>query len=228
MFFQGQTLNWTYLKNGWSDWCETKKRRISWILGELCDLDLWPHPWPWTCSFKVKVWYSLIWGMGLIDMKWKGCESIIHDHDHELWVTMVGWVDVPYSDWGDFRRRRAIDISSKHIEAETKWLPLARQHFQMTFFYWKCISFNSNFTEFISNGPINNISSLVQIMACCQPGVKPLSEPIMDRLPTHVCVTQPQWVNTDGIQFCILFSLRLCNHHNLSFGSETEDREAGT
>ena len=49
---------------------------------------------------------------GLIDMKWKGCESIIHDHDYDLWVTMVGWVDVPYSDWGDFRRRRAVDISS--------------------------------------------------------------------------------------------------------------------
>ena len=45
-------------------------------------------------------------------MEWKGCESIIHDHDCDLWVTMVGWVDVPYSDWGDFRRRRAADISS--------------------------------------------------------------------------------------------------------------------
>ena len=51
---------------------------------------------------------------GLIDMERKGCESIIHDHDHhhELWVTMVGWMDVPYSDWGDFRRRRTVDISS--------------------------------------------------------------------------------------------------------------------
>ena len=27
-------------------------------------------------------------------------------------VTMVGWADVPDSEWGDFRRRRAIDISS--------------------------------------------------------------------------------------------------------------------
>ena len=27
-------------------------------------------------------------------------------------VTMVGWVDVPDSDRGDFRRRRALDISS--------------------------------------------------------------------------------------------------------------------
>ena len=27
-------------------------------------------------------------------------------------VTMVGWADVPDSDRGDFRRRRAVDISS--------------------------------------------------------------------------------------------------------------------
>ena len=27
-------------------------------------------------------------------------------------VTMVGWVDVPESDRGDFRRRRVVDISS--------------------------------------------------------------------------------------------------------------------
>ena len=56
-------------------------------------------------------------GMGdLIDIERKGCESIIHDHDCDLWVTtMVGWADVPFSDWGDFRRRRAIDISSLSI-----------------------------------------------------------------------------------------------------------------
>ena len=112
--FQGQTMYWTYLRNGWSDWCETKRRCIGWILGELCDLDLWPHPWPWPYSVKVKVWNSLIWGMRvLIDMERKGCESIIHDCD--LWVTMVGWVDVPYSDWGDIRHR-AINISSYYIK----------------------------------------------------------------------------------------------------------------
>ena len=36
----------------------------------------------------------------------------------DLWVTMVGWVDVPYSDWGDFRRRRGIDTSSLHSEQD--------------------------------------------------------------------------------------------------------------
>ena len=56
----------------------------------------WPHPWPWPCGFKVKVWNSLIQGMGgMIEMERKGCELIIHDHDCDLRVTMVGWVDVP-------------------------------------------------------------------------------------------------------------------------------------
>ena len=31
-------------------------------------------------------------------------------------------------------------------------------------------------------------------MAWCRPGDKPLSEPMMVRLLTHICVTRPQWV----------------------------------
>ena len=42
---------------------------------------------------------------------------------------------------------------------------------------------------------INNIPSLVQIMAWRRPGDKPLSEPMMVSLLTHICVTRPQWVN---------------------------------
>ena len=48
----------------------------------------------------------------LIDMERKGCDPIIYDHDCDLWVTMVGWVDVLYSDWGDFRCQHAVNISS--------------------------------------------------------------------------------------------------------------------
>ena len=33
-------------------------------------------------------------------------------------------------------------------------------------------------------------------MAWRRPGDKTLSEPMMVRLPTHICVTRPQWVNT--------------------------------
>ena len=49
---------------------------------------------------------------------------------------------------------------------------------------------------FVPEGPINNISALVQIMAWRRPGDKPLSEPMMTSLPTHICVTRPQWVNS--------------------------------
>ena len=45
----------------------------------------------------------------------------------------------------------------------------------------------------VPNGPINN-PALVQIMAWCRPGDKPLSETMMVSVPTHICVTRPQWV----------------------------------
>ena len=38
-------------------------------------------------------------------------------------------------------------------------------------------------------------SKLVQIMAWCRPGDKPLFEPIMVRLQTHICVIHPQRVD---------------------------------
>ena len=47
-------------------------------------------------------------------------------------------------------------------------------------------------------GPINNIPALVQIMVWRRPGDKPLFEPLMVSLPTHICVTRPQWVNAMG------------------------------
>ena len=48
--------------------------------------------------------------------------------------------------------------------------------------------------KFVPKGLINNIPALVQIMAWRRPGNKPLSEPMMVSLLTHICVTRPQWV----------------------------------
>ena len=48
--------------------------------------------------------------------------------------------------------------------------------------------------KFISKGPINNISAMVQIMAWHRPGDKPLSEHMVFSLLTHICVTRSQWV----------------------------------
>ena len=49
--------------------------------------------------------------------------------------------------------------------------------------------------KFVPKGRINNIPSLVQIMAWRRPGDKPLSEPVTVRLLTHICVIRPQWLN---------------------------------
>ena len=48
--------------------------------------------------------------------------------------------------------------------------------------------------KFLPKGSINKIPALVQIMAWRRPGDKPLSGPMMVNLPTHICVTRPQWV----------------------------------
>ena len=50
--------------------------------------------------------------------------------------------------------------------------------------------------KFVPKGPINNIPPLVLIMAWRRPGDKPLSEPMMVSLLTHICVTRSQWVKT--------------------------------
>ena len=75
-----------------------------------------------------------------------------------------------------------------------------RLHFADDIF--KCIFLNENIwipikisLKFVPKGHINNIPALVQIMAWRRPGDKPLSGPMMIRLPTHICVTRHQWVN---------------------------------
>ena len=57
---------------------------------------------------------------GLIDMEWKGCESIIHDHDCDLWVPWWGgWMYRKVT--GVIRCRRAGDISSFLTKHNAVW-----------------------------------------------------------------------------------------------------------
>ena len=69
---------------------------------------------------------------------------------------------------------------------------------------FKCISLKENVRisikislKFLPQGPINNNPALVQIMAWRRSGDKPLSEPMMVSLLTHICVARPQWVKID-------------------------------
>ena len=71
---------------------------------------------------------------------------------------------------------------------------------------FKCIFSNENVwisikisLNFVPRGPINNIPALVQVMDWRRPGDKPLSEPMLASLLTHICVTRPQWVNWIGL-----------------------------
>ena len=73
-----------------------------------------------------------------------------------------------------------------------------------------CILFNENVwipiqisLNFVPQGPINNTSASVQIMAWRRPGDKPLSGPMMVRLPTPICVTRPQWVKCEYINITL-------------------------
>ena len=78
------------------------------------DLALWSHPWPWPWNFKVRVeseiavsqeWDGL-WTWSVKDVSRPFMTMILNS------VIMVGWADVQDSDRGDFRRRRAIDLST--------------------------------------------------------------------------------------------------------------------
>ena len=40
-------------------------------------------------------------------------------------------------------------------------------------------------------------------MAWRRPGDKPLSQPMMVNLPTHICVTWPQWVKIYSYEYCV-------------------------
>ena len=69
---------------------------------------------------------------------------------------------------------------------------------------FKCIFCNENVwipiqisLKFVPKGSINNITASVQIMVWRRPGDKPLSEPMLARLPTHISVIRPhEWSKT--------------------------------
>ena len=65
----------------------------------------------------------------------------------------------------------------------------------MHFLEWKCMIS----LKFVHKGSISDIPALVQIMAWCRLGDKPLSEPMLACSPTHVYVSRPQWLNSSGI-----------------------------
>ena len=72
-------------------------------------------------------------------------------------------------------------MSLSLIKAEANQPPFCK-HFQMKMFEFRLNFHWSLFLKF-------------QMTSWRRPSDKPLSEPMMARLPTHICVTRPKWVN---------------------------------
>ena len=64
---------------------------------------------------------------------------------------------------------------------------ISQTTFSNVFFSMKMFEFRLK----VPKGPINNIPAMVLIMAWRRSGDKPLSEPMMVSLPTHICFTRP-------------------------------------
>ena len=77
----------------------------------------------------------------------------------------------------------------------TKWPLFHVRYFQIHFVNENVRISIKISLEFVHKVPIDNKPTLVQIMAWRRPGDKPLSEPMMVSLPTHICITRPQWLN---------------------------------
>ena len=129
--FQGQIWNLLYICQKWSDCHETKSKHVDWTLGLKCEHQIWPWPWPWPWIFEVKYGICCIsTKSGPIAIKQKSkhinltpglkCDQWF---DLDIWifkvkceldhlVTKVRGKDLPDSDRGDFRCRRAVDSSS--------------------------------------------------------------------------------------------------------------------
>ena len=85
---------------------------------------------------------------------------------------------------------------------------------------FKCIFLNENVwisieisLKFVPRGPINNIPALVQIMACHLVSAKPLSEPMMVSLLTHISMAQCKTAVSPlltHLRYCSLALSRQC------------------
>ena len=89
---------------------------------------------------------------------------------------------------------------------------------------FKCIFLNENIwisleisMKCVCKVPINNIPALVLIMAWRRPGDKPLSEPMMASLLTHICVTRPQCVDSELTSYVMWQMMKTLGPYTLRY-----------
>ena len=136
VFFQGQTLFWPYLRNGWFDWCEKKRSALvgHWVQYMTLTFDL-THDfdlgvsrsgseklylrngaanWWWTKRMWVIhswPWYWLVWPW------WSG-------RMYRIAIGVTSDVGVPLT--------YLVDVLFLLIDPRTKWLMSYRWHFEFS------------------------------------------------------------------------------------------------
>ena len=139
-----------------------------WVSGKLLAENLWKF------LFQVS-WAPLTWNFPDV------CGEIKSDHSPQM-ARLGSLYGITGSQWVNILRPRQ---NGRHLTDDIfKYIFLKEN-------VWISITIS---LKFVLKGLIDNIPSMIQIMAWHRPGDKPLSEPMMVRLPTHIYVTRPQWV----------------------------------
>ena len=95
---------------------------------------------------------------------------------------------------------------SWHMEAETKWSPFCRQHFQSHFLEWKLLCFDSNFTGICYQGSNRRLASI-----CLVNGLAPYRRQAINwtnagLVHWSIYFTWSQWDFSHWLDFDIQFS----------------------
>ena len=147
------------------------------------------NPYVAPCQSITHCWYSYHWSFS---------STVCHDNNYQEFLEIASYVKQPLVPCNliTLRPRQ----NGRHFADEIfKWIFLNEN-------VWIWIPIKITL-KFVPQGPINNIPALVQIMVWRRPGDKPLSGPMTLRVPTHTCVTRPQWV----IHICLnTFRIHLC------------------
>ena len=161
---------------------------------------------PWTSSIKrenVSIHFNNLqsW-VYYLSCKWhRGtwCH-IIHSIFHFYEIFVNGTASVKMSKWRHMGSSFVVFVPGIRTHVVNSLRPRQKGR-QFPDDIFKCIFLTENVIisikislKFVPKGSMNNILTLLQIMAWRRPGDKPLSEPMMVRLSTHICVTRPQWV----------------------------------
>ena len=154
-----------------------------------CPRGIWvEQPWSIWANKSHKSW-----------IKWKWI--LLNTQKHNLDIQSISWWN---NTWAYSMGYTATAVPLKLTDITANLFNTLRpgqngRHFPDDIFMWIFLNENvwisNNVSlKFVPKDPMNNIPSLVQIMAWRQPGNKPLSELMMVTLLTPIYVTQPQWV----------------------------------